>query len=267
MCPAKFSVWPQVLSFCVICGLTFAGLHDALGNSFTTTEDRGFSAFVDYGGKFPLFYTGNNAGILARNRKADGIELARLELAIPPSAPDLQAKIEYCHICHQSSGEGIHGEPPIPRLAGQQVEYFVNQLRAFVEHRRLHPIMGNVAQYLSPAMQRALAEHFSDLNPKPIGGASKELAAAGKKIYEEGVPDASVPPCLFCHGPRAKGNGPFPRLAGQLQDYIMNKLVNWGKERGQDPAKQDTSAIMQPVAHALTREQMEDVAAYLNYLD
>ncbi len=267
MRPMKFSVWPQIALFGLICGLTFADLHYALGNSSTVTEDQGFSAFVEHRVGSTAFYSGNNAELFASNAEANGIELATLELAIPPSAPDIQAKIEDCHICHQPSGEGTHGEPPIPRLAGQQVEYFVNQLRAFVEHRRLHPIMGNIAQYLSPAMQMALAEHFRDLSPKPLGGASKELAAAGKKIYEQGVPDASVPPCAFCHGPEAKGNGPFPRLAGQLQDYIINKLVNWNTERGQNPAKQDTSAIMRPVAHALTKEQVEAVAAYLNYLE
>ncbi len=266
MRPIRFSMWPHIALFGLICGLTFGGFDEALGDGASMTEDRRFPAFAEYGDKIPPFYTGDKAKP-ASDAEAKGIELATLELAIPPSAPDLQAKMEYCHVCHQPSGEGIHGEPPIPRLAGQQVEYFVNQLRAFIEHRRLHPIMGNVAQHLGPAMQRALAEHFRDLNPKPIGGASKDLAAAGKKIYEEGVADASVPPCAFCHGPKAKGNGPFPRLAGQLQDYIMNKLVNWGNERGQNPAKQDTSAIMQPVAHALTKEQMEAVAAYLNYLE
>ncbi len=196
-----------------------------------------------------------------------GLELMRLELAIPPSARELQAKIEYCQICHQPLGQGSHGVPPIPRLAGQQIEYFVNQLRAFMEHRRLHPIMINVAQFLGPAMQRALAEHFRGLNPKPLGGAPRELVAVGKKIYEEGAADANVPPCAFCHGREAKGNGPFPRLAGQLYDYVINKLVNWSSERGQDPLKQDTSNIMQPIAHSLTKEQIEAVAAYLDYLE
>ena len=127
--------------------------------------------------------------------------------------------------------------------------------------------MFNVAHFLSPGMQRALAEHFRGLNPKPIGGAPKELVVAGKKVYEEGLPDADVPPCALCHGPEAKGNGPFPRLAGQLNDYILNKLLNWSKERGQDPDKRDTSAIMQPIAHSLTKTQIEAVAAYLNHLE
>ena len=74
-----------------------------------------------------------------------------------------------------------------------------------------------------------------------------------------------MPPCTVCHGPEAKGNGPFPSLAGQLHDYILDKLENWNQERGQDPAKRDTSAIMQPIAHNLTKAQIEAVAAYLDY--
>jgi len=55
-------------------------------------------------------------------------------------------------------------------------------------------------------------------------------------------------------------------LAGQLHDYIFNKLTNWSKERGQNPTKPDTSAVMSPVAHSLTRPQVEAVAAYVGYL-
>src|ERR1700730_13052922 len=181
------------------------------------------------------------------------------------SERDLQAKIQYCKTCHGLSGQGYRGSFPMPRIAGQQTEYIENQLRAFTERRRENKFMFSVAHVLSPAMITALARHFSDLNPKPLGGAPRDLMAAGKKIYEEGVPAASVPPCASCHGPDAKGTGVFPRLAEQLHDYIFRKLVNWSKERGQDPANPDTSAIMEPIAHSLTESQITAVAAYLNY--
>jgi len=147
------------------------------------------------------------------------------------------------------------------------VEYLENQLQAFIEHRRIHSVMENVAHNLSPAMRKAIAEHFRDLNPKPVGGAPKELVAGGKLIYEEGVPEANIPPCASCHGPDAKGNGAFPRLAGQLDEYVVNKLLNWSNERWRDPDKPDNSAIMQPIAHTLTKGQIVAVAAYLNYLE
>jgi cytochrome c553 len=126
--------------------------------------------------------------------------------------------------------------------------------------------MFNVAHVLNPVMLKGLAAYFKDLNPRPLGGAPKELVAAGKKIYEEGVPTSDVPPCASCHGPQAKGGGVFPRLAGQLHDYIMRKLANWDKERGQDPKNPDSSAIMEPIAHNLTEQQIAAVAAYLSDL-
>lgn len=184
------------------------------------------------------------------------------------SQQEFQDKFAYCKTCHGVSGQGFRGSFPMPRLAGQQPEYLANQLQAFIDRRRTNPVMFNVAHVLSPAMLKALAEHFRDLNPKPLGGgASKELVAAGKKIYEDGIPSAEVPPCATCHGPEAKGADAFPRLAGQLNDYIAKKLLNWSKERGQDPAKPDNSAIMQPIAHSLTEDQVNAVAAYLSYLE
>lgn len=184
------------------------------------------------------------------------------------SEKELQAKIQYCTYCHQPSGQGYLGSSPIPRLAGQQTEYFKNQLQAFIDRRRVNFFMFKVAHGLKPEMLTPLATHFRDLNPKPLGGAPTEIVEAGRQIFEKGVPDAKVPPCATCHGPEAKGNGPFPSLAGQLYPYVIKALTNWDKERGQGgPASPDTSAIMQPIAHSLTESQIKAVAAYLSYLE
>jgi cytochrome c553 len=183
------------------------------------------------------------------------------------SVKDLQAKLEYCKTCHGLNGQGYRGSLPMPRLAGQQTEYFENQLRAFIEKRRENRFMFPVAHALDPAMLSALAEHFKGLNPKPLDRGAKALAAKGQQIFTEGVPNAEIPPCAACHGPEAKGDGVFPRLAGQLPDYIFRKLVNWSKERGQDPKNPDTSAVMEPIAHNLTQPQITAVAAYLSGLE
>jgi cytochrome c553 len=181
---------------------------------------------------------------------------------------ELHAKIAYCENCHGVSAQGFHGYYPIPRLAGQQPEYIKNQLEAFLEHRRTNNIMFNVAHVLSPAMLDALTENFQSLNPKPLATrVPDDLIAAGKKIYEEGLASADVPACAGCHGPDAKGEGQFPRLAGQLSDYVADKLTNWAKERGQNPTNPDASAIMAPIAHSLNQQQIKAVAAYLNQLE
>jgi cytochrome c553 len=160
------------------------------------------------------------------------------------------------------SAQGFLGYYPIPRLAGQQVAYIENQLKGFVEQKRASNIMFNVGHVLSPAMITGLATSFHDLNPKPLGGAPKELVAQGKRIYEEGIPSANVLACASCHGQDAKGNGQFPRLAGQLYAYVSLQLTNWSKERGET-----LSNVMAPIARNLSDEQMRAVAAYLSYLE
>jgi cytochrome c553 len=191
---------------------------------------------------------------------------ARAEDKGAVSSQELKAKTDYCKTCHGVSGQGFRGAFPMPRLAGQQPEYLENQLQAFIERRRTNPVMFNVAHVLSPPMLKGLSGHFRDLDPKPLGGAPRDHIAEGKKIYLEGA-GGNVPPCASCHGPDAKGADAFPRLAGQLHDYIIRKLTNWDKERGQDKAKPDNSAIMQPIAHDLTEAQIKAVAEYLSYLE
>ena len=187
--------------------------------------------------------------------------------ANPISNQAFQAKLGYCEECHGSSARGFRGYYPIPRLAGQQIEYLENQLRAFVERRRSNNIMFHVSRVLSPELIKALATAFHDLDPKPLGRAQIELVAKGKEIYEAGIPEKDVAACSSCHGNDAKGSGPFPRLAGQLPDYISNKLINWDKERGQDPRDPDSSTLMQPIARSLTDAQIKAVAAYLSELE
>lgn len=191
----------------------------------------------------------------------------RLDAANAATRNDVQAKIAYCKDCHGASAQGYRGYFPIPRLAGQQPEYLENQLRAFIERRRANSIMFSVAHVLSPGMISGLAEHFRNLHAKPVGGEPRNLIAAGRKIFEDGVPEANVAACAACHGPGAVGNGQVPRLAGQLYPYVVKELTNWSKERGQNPSKPDTSLVMEPVAHSLSRSQVEAVAAYVSSLE
>jgi cytochrome c553 len=185
------------------------------------------------------------------------------------SQKDLKAKLDYCEVCHGIDARGFVGFFPVPRLAGQQVEYIENELKGFVDRKRENTatpektnVMFNVGHVLSPEMIKALAEDFHTLNPKPVGGAPKDLVDVGKKIFEGGVSGTKVPPCASCHGADAKGNGPIPRLAGQLYPYIVTQLTNWAKER-----TETNSDIMAPIAHGLTDSQINAVAAYVSYLE
>ena len=226
--------------------------------------------------------TPRNKGRGCRIIKVVGWQLA-LQLAIATvvfSAPDrayasnrdavsrqgIQSKISYCQDCHGLSGQGFRGYYPIPRLAGQQPQYMKNQLEAFIQHRRTNNIMFNVAHVLRPAMITAITERFRKFNPKPLGGAPRRLVSTGESIFLNGIPQRNVAACAACHGPGATGHGEIPRLAGQVYPYLVKELENWTTERGQNPANPDTSAIMKPVAHSLTRPEIKAVAAYVSYL-
>lgn len=186
-------------------------------------------------------------------------------VSVASQADEFQAKLDYCKTCHGLSGQGYRGYFPMPRLAGQQPEYLENQLRAFIERRRINPIMANVAHVLSPSMISALATHFRHLDPRPIGGASARSIATGKRIFDDGLPESNVPACSACHGSDGRGQNEIPRLAGQLYEYTVGQLSGWSKVRGQGTSV-DTSAIMAPTAHNMSRSQIEAVAAYVSTL-
>src|SRR5688572_5525681 len=57
-------------------------LYDAFGRSSRMEKDWGYSALVEYGGKRILFDTGNNPEIFARNVKAAGVDLTRLDFVV-----------------------------------------------------------------------------------------------------------------------------------------------------------------------------------------
>jgi 7,8-dihydropterin-6-yl-methyl-4-(beta-D-ribofuranosyl)aminobenzene 5'-phosphate synthase len=57
-------------------------LYDAFGRDASMTIDWGFSALIEIDGKRILFDTGNNADILARNVRAKGADLSRLDFVV-----------------------------------------------------------------------------------------------------------------------------------------------------------------------------------------
>lgn len=195
-------------------------------------------------------------------RAADDTDVTASRRAVH-GAQGVQGKIQYCKDCHGLSAQGYRGYLIMPRLAGQTAEYIENQLRAFAERRRDRDLFINMAKIhgLSPAMRTAVAAHFRGLDVRTAGGAPKGGGGIGKTIYDDGLPEANVPACSACHGPDARGEGPIPRLAGQLYPYLVKELTNWNRER-----QTETQAVMEPIAHGLTKSQIDAVAAYVSSL-
>lgn len=80
----------------------------------------------------------------------------------------------------------------------------------------------------------------------------------GQLIFEQGITAEGVPACIACHGTHAQGNDLFPRLAGQHADYLIKQLKIF-----QNTDQRPDGVAMKAVTHALTPENMNNVAAYL----
>jgi 7,8-dihydropterin-6-yl-methyl-4-(beta-D-ribofuranosyl)aminobenzene 5'-phosphate synthase len=57
-------------------------LYDAFGKNAAMTEDWGYAALVEINGKRILFDTGDDPAILAKNVKAKGVDLTKLDFAV-----------------------------------------------------------------------------------------------------------------------------------------------------------------------------------------
>ena len=81
----------------------------------------------------------------------------------------------------------------------------------------------------------------------------------------------AFPTPTWLPAPHAMGRMPgvadnFHAWPGSSIPTSWKRLTNWGPGRGQIPTNQDTSAIMQPVAHSLNKAQIDAVAAYVSSL-
>jgi cytochrome c553 len=189
--------------------------------------------------------------------------LAVICSAVPSLAGHTESlAVRNCNWCHGGSAQGY---APAPRLAGQRPRYIWNQLRSF--HRRLRDnpfskqYMWAAAEYLSPWTARRLATYFSTLRPKAANDGDRELAAFGRTIYQEGLPDSNIVACVACHAPNAEGVREIPRLGGLAYAYLKRRLEQWGE--GYDEA---AGPPMPHIASKLSPHQIEALASYLSFI-
>lgn len=168
---------------------------------------------------------------------------------------------QVCSNCHGVTGTAT--SPNFPNLAGQQEVYLSNQLHELKGHSRRDPAgfeyMWGISRRLTDKQIQEIAAYFKaqELRPQPIEGSAAQIEA-GRAIFTSGVPAKGIPPCGSCHGPQGMGNDKFPRLAGQHADYLVKQLTVF-----QRTDERPEGSIMKTVAHELTRENITNVAAYL----
>lgn len=174
-----------------------------------------------------------------------------------PAVPAAVTAMQVCSTCHGMDGNST--SPNFPKLAGQQKDYFISQLKGFRSHNRSDPAgfeyMWGIVRNLSDAQIEGLADYYARQTPTV---SDTSASAAGKAIFENGVPEKNIPACSACHGTDARGNGQFPRLAGQHADYLIKQLNVF-----QRTDERPEGAIMKTIAHEMSPENIDAVAAHL----
>lgn len=180
------------------------------------------------------------------------------DLANPDINPEVTA-LQVCSNCHGVDGNSV--SPNFPRLAGQQEAYLVAQLEGFRSHHRSDPAgyeyMWGISRSLTDGQIKGLAEYFSRQTPKSNIATTEPQMAAGRKIFEQGIPEKETAPCFACHGANAEGMGAFPRLAGQHEDYLVKQLHVFQETEGRP------GTPMKQITHLLSHDDMVNVAGFL----
>lgn len=163
-------------------------------------------------------------------------------------------KAAFCSHCHGADGNST--EPEIPRLAGQNADYLVDQIQRFATGKRQDYIMTSLARTLSDDDKIALAVYFASETPRKVAAdpVSAQTLEHGRQKY------LSV--CMPCHGTDGKGNKGYARIAGQHERYIIHTLTNFHNGTGGR-----TSAAMSMVAKDLSNNDVTALAAYVHNLE
>ena len=169
---------------------------------------------------------------------------------------------QICAACHAADGNSV--APANPKLAGQFPEYLHKQLANFKAQggkkaERIDPIMGGMVAGLSDGDMRNVAAYYAAQKLQPAKATSKDLAAAGQKLWRGGNAASAVPACAGCHGPDGAGIPvQYPRLAGQYAAYLETQLKQFrAGARANDP-----NGMMRGVAARMTDQEIKAAAEY-----
>ncbi len=185
--------------------------------------------------------------LLCGNAWGANIELAK---------PIVQEK---CRLCHGEQGEA--SSAIYPRLAGQNKNYLIKQLKNFRDGKRKSDTMNEMAKGLTDEQIEALAEYFSSKPAKSHRVRDKALAAVGAYIFHKGNKFSGIPACASCHGEQGLGTDKLPRLAGQHKRYVADQLHAFNER-----ARTNDNAVMHTIASKLTELEIEAVALYVSGL-
>jgi len=194
---------------------------------------------------------------------AGGDQAPASSMAMPAGIDMAAAKAIFdkrCVICHTNGGRGDKAGG-YPNLTIQSTPYLAQALYSFRTRARPNARMREVIDSISFDDMTGLANYVNSLKPQPaLLKPDARAALRGAALAMRGDPARGVPACLSCHGAKGVAELPLiPRLQGQSQLYLRNRLNNFAK-----PYNVALNALnpMPSIAGRLTDQERADLAAY-----
>ena len=157
----------------------------------------------------------------------------------------IRTAMKKCVKCHDetgnSSGSGM------PNLTGQDPEYFVKSMQAYVDGSRSHKLMGRLVGKLDEATIKEMGVFYAVQQPMRSETQGEGDAKNGRRLAAD---------CEICHG--ADGNalsGDMPTLAGQDARYFLKAMNAYKSGKRQDED-------MVEVVEEFNETDFKDMATY-----
>ncbi|MCB1875427.1 MAG: c-type cytochrome [Chromatiales bacterium] len=156
-----------------------------------------------------------------------------------------------CAGCHGDTGIGTREW--IPNLAGQNLQYVLDQVIAYANRDRQDRIMNTLAERFSDEDIVNLSVYYHNMTPETFEGPAPDSPTIkqGESLYQRA--------CKLCHGDDGRGAKGYSWLAGQKPEYLRRALKRYRAGEGGriDPK-------MAAYTAKLTDEEIDALAAYVS---
>lgn len=161
----------------------------------------------------------------------------------------------WCGDCHGE--DGVSTTSHIPHLAGQRMEYVVNELQAYKDGTRDNPAMRAVVSSLTDEAMRNVAAYYSlqghdETGTQPGNGESHAVILDTSPSVAKWASR-----CNRCHeGSGFADPGKFPILTGQRQEYLVRTMHAYQNRFLR------TSSMMHAMTEQLSPADIDEISAY-----
>ena len=212
-----------------------------------------------------------------------GLGLVMAALAGPSrseEAPPLLEAIDQCAACHGKVGHAVNTN--IPNLAGQSLEYLINQLQRFAGLARSDFVEDAVDPPVAPDPDRSrqrrselMKQHTSAVATNALRDVAEYFSSLpcvqADRLPEPDATQSGIGWCADCHAPQKVQAIPsIPYIYGQNPDYLEVQLLAFKRANADPPqtgSKERTHPAMDLFLRDILDARLREAAQYYARLD